>query len=50
VSAERKPKMAKFVVNSVAAGRDLSISEMDLLGRESAVLFSDIQTEKGGKR
>jgi len=42
--------MTKFVVSFVVAGRSTSISEMDLLGKESTVPFFDIRADLGGKR
>lgn len=40
--------MLKFVVSFVDAGQDLSISEMDLRGKENGAVFSDFQADKGG--
>jgi hypothetical protein len=42
--------MMTFVVIFVDAARDSSISETDLRGKESGVVFSDFQAEKGGVR
>lgn len=42
--------MVKFVVSFVVAGRDLSILEMDLLGRENEAGFFGFQDDKGGKK
>jgi hypothetical protein len=46
--AERKPGMMKLVVSFAVAGRDSSISQTDLRGKEIEVLFCDIQADKGG--
>ncbi len=40
--------MEKFVVNFVVAGRDSSISETDLCGKETVAVFFDFQADKRG--
>ena len=40
--------MMKFVVSFVVDGRDLSISEMALCGREIGAVFFDFQGDKRG--
>ncbi len=42
--------MEKFVVSFVVAGRDSSISETDLHGKEGEAVFFDFRTDKGGVR
>ena len=42
--------MVKFVVSFVDVALDLSISEMDLLGKENGAEFSGFQNELGGDR
>jgi hypothetical protein len=42
--------MEKFVVSFVIAGRDSSILETDLCGKEIVAAFSDFQADKGGTK